>query len=260
MRHERGRGKSLVQTPGGRVIGALTPLFQHDVLFLVELAEHTVGHAVGLEGGPQRQAIGGEAQVIASQVLAGGRVETHAAVPLVEGGELGGDYELLRLRLDFGEPLAQRVHARLVGRRAFGLLGHDGLRKAVHLLQNRLLLLGVRDSDRARPLEGHVLVEVRDARDAVMLVDAADLVGQIDGDDRRLVTLHHQEGQAVGEPLFDDPLFKVRGRGEAGEQEQAEEEDRDPAWHQTNSSISSSGFSMNHSGLQAAIFSRLPMP
>src|SRR5438445_6457274 len=105
-----------------------------------------------------------------------------------------------------------------------------------------------------------MLVEVRDARDAVVLVHAADLVGQIDRDDRRLMALHQQEGQAVCQPVLDDTLFEVRRRGEAGEEKEAEEEDEDPPGHQANNSMSSSGFLMNQSGPQAAIFSRLPTP
>jgi len=75
-----------------------------------------------------------------------------------------------------------------------------------------------------------------------------------------MMALHQQEGQAVGEPVLDDPLFQIRRRGKAGEENEAEEEDDDPLGHQTNNSMRSSGFSMNQSGLQAAIFSRLPMP
>ena len=49
---------------------------------------------------------------------------------------------------------------------------------------------------------------MRHARDAGMLVHAPDLVRQIDGNDGRMVALHHEQGQSIRHGMLDHPLLK----------------------------------------------------
>ena len=77
------------------------------------------------------------------------------------------------------------------------------------LIENRSFFFVVPRPDGARPLEGHVLIEMGDPCLPNLLVDPAHREGNVDGHYRRLMALDHQDRQTIGQFMLDDatPAF-----------------------------------------------------
>ena len=110
----------------------------------------------------------------------------------------------------------------------------------VHLLHGRVLGFQVHGADGRGTLEGHVLEDVGQARDALDLVHGADVrVGQ-DGEDGGVMVLHYDEGESVVEREFRDVLLEggqVLGHRRAGQAGQAgQRKDRDHRWDESRQS------------------------
>ena len=93
----------------------------------------------------------------------------------------------------------------------------------VHLLHGRVLGLQVHGAYCRGTLEGHVLEDVGQARDALDLVDGADVRVGKDGEDGGVMVLHHDEGESVVEGEFRDVLLEggqVLGLRRAGQAKQ----------------------------------------
>ncbi|OQA30278.1 MAG: hypothetical protein BWY56_02534 [Acidobacteria bacterium ADurb.Bin340] len=207
--HEPARG-------GG--FGGLAALLQHHVALAVELPEHGVLQAVGLQPGPELQFVGGHGDVVEGPVVAGVGVQPRGAGLLVDLVQLILHDEaalLLHQGVEFGEellvPLGTDLGIVHVGDLAPTLLLPQdvdlfpdlGLDLVLEVVQLRIPL-GIARADGRGPLEHHVFEEVGQARDAGAFVGASHPGHPAAGDGGLIVPFHHQEAHAVGKGVFLD--------------------------------------------------------
>ena len=189
----------------------------HHAALGVELPEHRVRQPVALHPEPQLQLVGGHVDEVNGEVVARAGVHARAALGRVDAAEILLDEQVAlpgEQRLELVEQLlmARAAHGRVGGVidlaeliPAIQLdLGSLDLRpQRVELLDDLQILLDVPRPDRLRPLEHHVLEEMRDAGDAGPLVHGADLGHPAGRHVRVAGPGNQQQGQAVVEPMLD---------------------------------------------------------
>jgi hypothetical protein len=189
-----------------RLVLAHPALLGDDVAFGVELAEHRVRQAVGLEREIELELVLRQGHVVLRHLVAGGRVDPGAAGFLVGPPDFLADNRLLFLLVDqLGDLLLPRRDLRLVAPLDLRLLGGHLLHERVDLTVV-LLVPGERarlDAHGVGPLEHHVLVEVRHPGDTGTFVHRPDPIRQDAADERRIGTLDHQNLQAVRQHALD---------------------------------------------------------
>jgi hypothetical protein len=208
VRGEGGGQELLEQPPGGLAVRAHPALLHDHVALLVELAHHGLEEPLGLQVGPQLQAVGGEGIVVVGLVAAGAGVETDAALAVHDLAERVGDHVAVGLLDGLLPGLLQLRHLLLV--RAYRpaplrVVGDVGL---LHLLQGGLLGGVVGGADDVRPLEGHVLEHVGQAGDAGHLAVGPHVDVDVEGEDRRFGPLQDDQGEAVVQDLDRHPLLE----------------------------------------------------
>ena len=210
--------EGLAHDASGPTLQRLAALFEDHVPLAVELPEHGIGQAVGLQPHPQLQLVGGQAGDVEGAVLAGAGVEAGAA---------GLGVDLVHLVLDDEAPLLLHQAVKGLdqllepGRPGLGIHHVGDLAPALPLAQDGHLLpdadldlvlqvvqlpvpLRVPGADGARALEHHVLEQVRDTGHAGGLVGAAHAGHPAQGDGGLVVAFHHHQPHAVREGLLDD--------------------------------------------------------
>ena len=199
----------------------------HHVALRVELAEDRVQQPVRLHPEPQLELVGGDVDEVDREVVARAGVHAGRALPGVDAAEVLLDQQLAlpcEQRVELGEQL-------LVAGRPFSgvlrivdraqpvpfdqqrLLDADLLLERVELGDDLQVLLDVGRADRVRPLEHHVLEEMRNAGDAGPLVHRADPGDPSGGHVRIPRPGHEQERHPVVELVLDDAHLLSRGGG-----------------------------------------------
>jgi hypothetical protein len=207
------------------------------VALAVELAEDRVRQAVGLEPGPQLEAVLRQAHEVAGQVLVRERVERLAAVARVDLVQLllhDRRALLLDERVEAPLQLPVALGPVLGPQQVVDLAAPEPRAHHVHLgahLLAQLFLLGdqaqvggdVLRADDARALEHHVLEEVREPGDAGALVRRADVRHPAGGDRGRVVMLVEQETHAVRQLQLLDVDLRLLGRGQPQRRQQPQQ-------------------------------------
>ncbi|OPY06088.1 MAG: hypothetical protein A4E67_01635 [Syntrophaceae bacterium PtaB.Bin038] len=214
-----GRGEEeLRELPRGDGLVGLPALLHHDVPLRVELPHHGVHHPVGLDAGPELDAVRGQAHLVRRHVLPRRGVEAHGPVFRVETVDLVFDDPLLGFALQLLELPLEALDLRLVGAGPFHPLAVERRARFPDPLQHPLLLREVLRPDRAGALEQHVLQEVGRPGLAFGLVDGPHEVADVQGDGGARVPLHEEHPQAVVERDPLNAVLQVVGRGCGGRQ------------------------------------------
>ncbi len=228
----------LIQQPRWGAVDAEPSLLVDHVALAVELAEDRVAQAVGFHPEPELQLVGRDIDEIDGEILAGARVHSRRALPLVDAVEVVLDNQIALLGQECVEIVDQRL---MLGAAVFRLapvvdaaatllfeqvlfVGPDPGLERVEFCDDPPIRLRIPGADRLRPLEHHVLEEVRHAGDARRLVhrsDSGDPAGRNVGIAR---PRDEQEAHSVIE-FVNDRVDLLRRRGPRdSEQEQTRSE------------------------------------
>ena len=187
-----GRGTSGRRAPprtaGRRVLGASPPLLEDDVALAPELAEHRVQQAVALHLEPQLETVGGKLHVVVREVVLGRGVRARPSRPAVtisSNSFLTMSFFCSAVdRLDLLASARPALSGVWNGSSSLSSSEWSSVPQLLSLVQERLLLRPVERADGGRPLEHHVLEEVRDPAPPLGVDRAAD-VELVDGGERR---------------------------------------------------------------------------
>ena len=199
MRLERRLQELLHETANGVALGAHAPLFGHDIALFVELAEDGMKEALGLEVGPQFEAIRGKRVKVRRLIRCGERVHADGAGAIHDLAELVRDDILLRL--------VHRPLPRLLRRCDPGLIAADRLAALAvvigiglfHVLQRRFFFFVILRSYVRRSLERHVLEHMRQAGDPRHFLRRACIDHRSEREHGRFRSLHDDHREPIGQ-------------------------------------------------------------
>ena len=209
VRDERGGEEQFHELARRVVLVALAALLANHLALGVELAHHRRAQTLGLDARPQRQPVGGQADLVGGDVDAGAGVEILRTVGGVDRVDLVLDDERPRLLLRRGQAGFEGGEFRGVAAGALAALGVQVVDDRLDPLEQRALGRPVARPERARALEHHVLEQVREAAGPFGLLGRADAKLHGERDRGGLVPRQHDDAHPVGERLLDDPRLQV---------------------------------------------------
>ncbi len=143
-------------------------------------------------------------------------------MPLIQQRHFVPNHIARGLRLQLNQAILERFdRGTLFRRRTTSFGGHVTLALVElgpderEFIQNRLFFLIVCRADDTRAFKGHMLIEMRESGLADLLIDPTHREGDVDGDDRRLMSFDHEHGQPICQPVLDHPFGETR-RGSVG--------------------------------------------
>ena len=181
-------------------------------------------NALGLHPHPQLKLVGGHIDEIGRHILGGEGVHARAARPAVNPVELILDQyvallsdEPVEVLLQLAIPRGLVLRLKQVVNGAVAILHAHLAFFQAHFIAHAFLrgddfqvLLIVLSADGGRPLEHHVLEEVRNAGDAEAFVGAPDVRHPAARDGRFIVPFDQQKPHPIAEILLDDGDFLRR--------------------------------------------------